>query len=367
MPRNDADSAARGTCIRQQQARLKAVHAQVKEYCRSARLTGALAVPLLGALVLGGVLAAPYSVSSAQTVRSERSRAAAPASVITSLVTPSRIAVDQAGDVYVTDPGSDSVEKLSTAGKLLARWGGKRRSHQPGQFFNPLGIALDLQGNVYVVDSGNNRIQKFSPGGKLLLHWGSHGKGRGQLDQPFAIVVDRQGMIYVSDANNNRIQKFSPKGRSLAVWGRKGAAPGEFNGPSGLALDAAGKLYVADAINNRIQKFSPSGKVLAQWGGKGQAAGSFSLPFDVATDAAGNVYVADSLNLRIQKLSASDQPLAQWSTGKKYQPYSLGVDRQGHLYVSESGGILYNLRPRIVKVSATGKRLAIWLAAAGGH
>jgi hypothetical protein len=68
---------------------------------------------------------------------------------------------------------------------------------------------VDGSGNVYVADSGNNRIQKFTSDGTLLTKWGEEGGEDGQFYNPRGIAVDGSGEIYVADTWNGRIQKFA--------------------------------------------------------------------------------------------------------------------------------------------------------------
>lgn len=80
-----------------------------------------------------------------------------------------------------------------------------------GEFDHPYGIAVDSSGRVYVVDSLNHRIQKFTSTGSLITKWGSYGDGDGQFYFPEGIAVDRTGYVYVVESNNARIQKFRKK------------------------------------------------------------------------------------------------------------------------------------------------------------
>lgn len=80
-----------------------------------------------------------------------------------------------------------------------------------GTFEKISGIATDLQGNVYVVDTGNHRIQKFTSNGKFLTKWGSFGSCDGLFNKPTGIAVDKEGNVYVVDNGNYRIQKFALK------------------------------------------------------------------------------------------------------------------------------------------------------------
>jgi len=93
---------------------------------------------------------------------------------------------------------------------------------RPGQFASPTGVAVDGQGNVYIVDSGNNRIQKLSPAGEPLAQWGTLVSDPGQFNGPQGVAVDSQGNVYVADnppTPNRPIQKLSPSGEPLAQLG----------------------------------------------------------------------------------------------------------------------------------------------------
>nr|MDQ6864033.1 SMP-30/gluconolactonase/LRE family protein [Thermoproteota archaeon] len=83
-----------------------------------------------------------------------------------------------------------------------------------GQFNSPSGVAVDSSGKVYVADSLYNRIQKFSSSGAFITKWGYYGTADGQFTHgnPLGVAVDPSGNVYVPDNLNNRIQVFAPKG-----------------------------------------------------------------------------------------------------------------------------------------------------------
>ena len=58
-----------------------------------------------------------------------------------------------------------------------------------GQFNAPAGVAVASDGSVYVTDSGNHRIQKFTSEGVFVSKWGTEGTGDGQFIQPATVAV----------------------------------------------------------------------------------------------------------------------------------------------------------------------------------
>ena len=108
---------------------------------------------------------------------------------------------------------------------------------------------------VFVTDFFNDRIQKFTSDGVFLAKWGSTGSGAGQLSGPMGIDVDREGNVFVVDENNERIQKFTAEGDFLAVWGSLGTDEGQFISPVGVAVDGEGNVFVSDE-GHHVQKFT---------------------------------------------------------------------------------------------------------------
>jgi sugar lactone lactonase YvrE len=270
---------------------------------------------------------------------------------------PQGIAFDGAGYVYVADSQNDRIQKFSTDGRFVAKWGSTGTGK--GRFQHPWSIAVDSTGNVYVTDALNSRVQKFSAGGQFLTQWGKAGSGDGQFSLPAGIAVDSSGMVYVSDYGNDCIQKFDSNGQFLSKLGSSGTGDGQFFAPAGLAVDSAGNLYVADSENDRIQKFGSDCQFLAQWGSSGFADGNLEAPFGIAVDDCGNIFVADSGNDRVQKFNSQGEFVTTWGSygkyeGEFYQPMGLAVDGVGNVYVTDS------LNDRIEKFAPDGLFLNKW-------
>jgi DNA-binding beta-propeller fold protein YncE len=136
--------------------------------------------------------------------------------------------------VYVVDV-YNRLQKFDLSGNFITQWGGTGTGD--GQLmlgnqsdpFNqsPCGqMAVDTIGNVYVVDNHNSRIQKFTSSGTFLMKWGGKGSEGGQFMYPFGIVIDnKNGFIYVSDnslldneGNIARIEKFDLSGNFIKQW-----------------------------------------------------------------------------------------------------------------------------------------------------
>jgi tripartite motif-containing protein 71 len=259
---------------------------------------------------------------------------------------PTGIALDKDGNIYVADTDNHSIQKFDKTGTFLARWGGEPSSEE-GQFYYPRGLAVGPDGFLYVADSGNNRVQKFDLEGNVQKAWGKfgfawRGAEMGKFDVPWGVTTDAEGNVYVSDTSNARIQKFQPDGQPLLKWGRDGSFDGAFFFPRGVAVDFVGNIYVADEGNNRVQKFDARGSFLTKWGREGSGPGQFKAPWGIACDALGNVYVVDSGNHRIQKFDGNGTFLCAFGNrgrgeGQFNFPYGIAVDKEGALYVVDSG------------------------------
>ena len=239
------------------------------------------------------------------------------------------VAVDAAGNVYVADFYNNKIIKITDAGIVTTLAGSGLQGATDGigtaaSFNYPSGLAIDAAGNVYVADGRNYKIRKITPAGVVTTLAGSGSSGvtdgigtAASFQDPSGIAVDATGNIYVADSSNQKIRKITPAGvvTTLAGSGSRGAIDGtgtaaSFNNPTGVAVDAAGNVYVADSDNQKIRKINAAGVVTTLAGsgtagaidGTGTAA-SFNNPTGVAVDVTGNVYVADRFNNKIRKIN----------------------------------------------------------------
>jgi len=230
-----------------------------------------------------------------------------PGDVNGGFVTPSGVAVDSLGNIYVTDSTTDRVSKFNSSGTFLLTWGGSGSGN--GSFLGASGVAVDSADNIYVSDTNNHRIQKFTSAGVFITKWGSSGTLDGQFSGPQGVATDPSNNVYVADTGNNRIQKFTSAGVFTTKWGTPGSLNGQFTSPAGVSADTTGNVFVADTGNSRIQSFSSTGTFNEAFGVAGSGDGEFSGPQDVAADAFGNIFVADTNNDRVQKLGAATTPV----------------------------------------------------------
>ena len=77
------------------------------------------------------------------------------------LKSPYGVAINQAGEIYISDAGNSRVLKFDLSGTLLAAWDKKGSANGEFNSMGFGGLAVDSSGNVFVVDNGNHRIQKF--------------------------------------------------------------------------------------------------------------------------------------------------------------------------------------------------------------
>lgn len=161
-----------------------------------------------------------------------------------------------AGDrVYVATRGSIAVFDLD--GNFLFHWG--RFGKKPGEFAYPNGIAVDEEGNVYISDLNNLRVQAFSPRGDLLWVKGNPPEDILQRERVFGLpagcVVGGDGNLYVVDAFHNLIVSLRRKDGGIIhnFGGERGDGEGEFNQPSGIAIIEGDFFAIADKYNDRVQ------------------------------------------------------------------------------------------------------------------
>jgi sugar lactone lactonase YvrE len=191
------------------------------------------------------------------------------------LSSPRAVVADTAGNLYITDSGNHLVRKLDPDGQLISIVGQPVSSGSNdgvgsnARLLRPWGLALDTAGNLYVTDSGNATVRRITPAGVVTTLAGSAG-ATGSTDgpgavarfvQPAGLAVDSAGNVFVADMGSHTIRKITPAGVVSTVGGlagTRGATDGLtgsalFSAPAAIAVDSAGNLYVADQDNHTIR------------------------------------------------------------------------------------------------------------------
>jgi Bacterial Ig-like domain (group 3)/NHL repeat len=260
------------------------------------------------------------------------------AATIASLANPRGVAYDASGNQYIADAQNHVVREISSAGTIttvagsgIEGYAGDGGPATAALLDTPTGVAVDASGNLYIADSHNHRIREVSQGTITTLAGngtpGFSGDGgvpsAAQFSLPTAVAVDAAGTVYVADTNNQRVRAIrggqittiAGDGEQMFAGEDVAAPAASLDTPTGVAVDAAGNVYIADRHNQRVRMLGSNGHLTTVagsaptsfnggYGGDGTAASGAALakPTGVAVDAAGNLYIADSGNQRIREV-----------------------------------------------------------------
>jgi trimeric autotransporter adhesin len=301
------------------------------------------------------------------------------------------VAVDAAGDIYISDFQGHCVRKVTKSDGIVTTVAGTGfngdgisgdgQSATSVSVNNPSGVAVDAAGNIYIVENHRVRIVTKSDG---VIN-GVAGTGvdgflgdggqatAAQLSYPSAIALDATMNIYINDFRNFRfrvVTRSDGKINTFAGYGVYGfdgdgylATEAKFDG-KGIAVDVIGNIYIADGVNNRIRMVTKSiggivstvvGTGVSGYSGDGGKAtlATLRFPTGIAVDALGNIYIADTNNHCIRMVTKLDGIITTVAgtcgvkgfsgdgfpatTALLNFPSSVAVDLTGSIIISDRG------------------------------
>jgi sugar lactone lactonase YvrE len=221
----------------------------------------------------------------------------------TTLKNPVHLAIADNGDVWVTDRRLMGVYVFDKDGTFLRKF---LPDNEPAFDWLPFGIAVDQAGDVYVTDIPVvllHRVFVFAKDGAVKTMFGQAGQtidakaDPGKFSFPNGIVIgpgvgDKRD-LFIADSNNRRVQVYSPSGTFRRMIATEGT-------PRGIVIDAQKRLYVVDVLSQRIDVFTLDGRRLGSFGESGYGPGQFQYPEDVALDGRGRIYISDRENNQVQ-------------------------------------------------------------------
>jgi hypothetical protein len=309
---------------------------------------------------------------------------------------PTGVSIDTSGNIYIAEQTGNRVRKISTSGIITtiagtgtAGYSGDNGEATAAELNAPTRLTIDDTGNIYIADQSNNRVRKINTFGIITTIAGigtsGYGGDNGQatlaiLKQPSGLAFDNMSNLYICDVANYRIRKISTNGiiTSIAgngIMGNTGnggyATAAEFNEAGDITSDVLGNLYIADEISN-IREVNTSGiinniagtGIFGYSGDNGIAtAAELNAPTSIVIDISGNLFISDMFNNRVRKINNGSIITTVVGTGTSGyngegisatsaeldNPVQITLDKFGNLYIADANN------NRIRKVSNVGQ------------
>ncbi len=203
--------------------------------------------------------------------------------------------VSHQGKIYVADTGNSRTQIFSADGKYDSFFGGKAgflEKSKEGKFSSPSSIACDSKGKVYVADSATSMVQAFNKDGIFLFTIGPDLNGT-KLLSIAAIKTDEDNKLYLLDSQLKKFFVFDSNGKMLSSWQVSNLLK-----PVSFSYDKAGYFYVLDKENSNVSVYDKSGNYIASFFAKGKGIRELYEPASLSIKD-GKIFISDPSNSKI--------------------------------------------------------------------
>ncbi|WP_394002959.1 gluconolaconase [Luteimonas sp. WGS1318] len=226
------------------------------------------------------------------------------------LHTPSGMAIDAGGVLYVADTGNHAIRRITPQGEVttLAGGGGGFVDGPAlmARFDAPIGIAVGGDGTVYVADSHNDRIRAIRDGVVSTLAGGDGpgfldgGGADARFDTPTGLALDGDGRLWIADTGNGAVRVLDAAGVHTPAL--HAADPDDLpRAPLALAMADDGTLYITELARGRVLQRAADGRVHVLTGR--DMAQRLARPSGIALDARGDAWIADAAAHRVHRIT----------------------------------------------------------------
>ncbi|HEY3706167.1 MAG TPA: FG-GAP-like repeat-containing protein [Terracidiphilus sp.] len=285
------------------------------------------------------------------------------------LSTPSDVAVDAAGNLYIADSSNYVLREVTAADGIIntiagvhsrcsSTIGGDGGTAPQSGLCNPTGVALDAQGNLYIAEEGAGRIRMIT----APMVPPSKTTAQPELTLAAGTYATSQ-MLTLTDTTPAASIFVNFNSNSLRPSGQGYSSPIGVTGSAAIQTMAVAPGYLPSApVSAKYTITTPPPSVIHTVAGNGglQTSGiggpatsaSIGYPIGVAVDSAGNLYIVDRYNVVVWMVSAATgklsvaagipgvagmaSPVGPAATTALGYPEQVAVDKADNLYISDA-------------------------------
>ncbi|UCE65046.1 MAG: NHL repeat-containing protein [Candidatus Zixiibacteriota bacterium] len=245
------------------------------------------------------------------------------------LMEPSDIAVNQLGEIYVSDGELNMILKLSDRLEMLSYEGGMGSGL--GDFNRPSGMACDAALNLYVADPGNRRIQildrNLHQAPAKTEYFEKDGSTR-KFNLPEDVAIDFEGNVWVAD--DDRVLKINPFNEIVLELSYSSPAGLNIGKAVSIAATGTGIIAIGDSGNKKLFVISSYGNLISEF--------QIGLISSIAWEGKDIIWASSLVNETVSAYDIYGNRLfvfADKNPGAK--PASITIDKQGNLLVADRG------------------------------
>jgi hypothetical protein len=220
-----------------------------------------------------------------------------------------------------------------------------------GTLATPYSVAIDAAGNAWVTNESGATVTEIGVNGASLGTQTTTGLFGAQ-----GIAIDRNGNVWVANTAGNSIIKFAVSAGS--VTGSSSFTPSGIDAPVSIALDSAGNAWAANFNSGTVSAVSAAGTGLS-----GSPFSVGALPDAIAVGPTGNIFVTIG-NGSVVSLTNAGALSSTLNDGTLQGPVGLAVDALSHVFAtgSTTGA---SVGPALTEFATSGNALAISPVSAG--
>jgi sugar lactone lactonase YvrE len=212
------------------------------------------------------------------------------------LSAPSAVAVDALGNIFIADAGNLRVRRIDASSGVITTFAGTGVSGTTGDggaatsatFKGPACLAVDAAGDVFISDATASQVRRVDAATGVITTVAGTGTngflGDGgpatsaQLSFPYGVAVDPVGNVFIADQNSNRVRRVDGTTHIItSIAGSVGMSASKGDGgpgidavlatPTGVAADAHGNVYANDSSGECIRRIDATTGVITTFAG----------------------------------------------------------------------------------------------------